>query len=367
MARLESVYIAVHGHRCARVRNRNASCRACADACTSGCISYENGLPVVDPAVCVGCGTCATACPTCALEARNPTDAELLRVATTVLRASGDASLTFGEHRVLHAAGAAGRPDLQAAVPVENVGRIDESLLVSLAAAGAERVVFVHARRDEPDTGAQTARVVIESTRTLLDAWDCPLLLELVEEDAPVQSSVQPADTAEPTAGTAPGAVEAPAFDYRQLRVMRDGTLPHFVPDRRERLLDALADLGDPVNPQAPLPTRLWAHVTIDPERCTSCRLCAVFCPTGALAKFDDPDGAFGVEHNPADCVKCRCCRDICRHYAISIDDGVPAGALMGAAPERIEMKQVKRPHGTPNSILNAWKDLTGLDQLYER
>ena len=149
---------------------------------------------------------------------------------------------------------------------------------------------------------------------------------------------------------------------------MRDGTLPHFVPDRRERLLNALADLGAPKDPWTPLDTRLWGHVVIDVDACASCRLCAVFCPTGALVKFDDPAiGAIGLEHHPEDCVKCRCCQGVCRHRALAVLDEVPAGMLAGCDPERIELRPVKYLHGTPQSILNAWKDLTGLSQLYER
>ena len=72
---LDSVAIAVNQARCAKVRNRNVECLKCAQACTSGCISLIDGELVIDSSKCVGCGTCATVCPTCALEARNPSDA----------------------------------------------------------------------------------------------------------------------------------------------------------------------------------------------------------------------------------------------------------------------------------------------------
>ncbi len=74
---------------------------------------------------------------------------------------------------------------------------------------------------------------------------------------------------------------------------MKDGTLPHFIPDRRERLLDALAQLGSLRGGK--LETRLWGAVVIDGTKCVSCRMCATFCPTGAIAKFDDADGTLGV------------------------------------------------------------------------
>lgn len=45
--------------------------------CTTGAISLgEEGI-VVSPEKCIGCGTCASACPTGCLTAANPTDEEL--------------------------------------------------------------------------------------------------------------------------------------------------------------------------------------------------------------------------------------------------------------------------------------------------
>ena len=76
-AAVDSGAIRVHRERCAKVRNRNVDCLKCAAACTSGCISLEDGELVIDASKCVGCGTCATVCPTCALESLNPSDAEL--------------------------------------------------------------------------------------------------------------------------------------------------------------------------------------------------------------------------------------------------------------------------------------------------
>ena len=63
-AAVDSGAIRVHRERCAKVRNRNVDCLKCAAACTSGCISLEDGELVIDASKCVGCGTCATVCPT---------------------------------------------------------------------------------------------------------------------------------------------------------------------------------------------------------------------------------------------------------------------------------------------------------------
>ena len=118
-------------YRCAVMRNRNASCTRCAEACTSGAISLQEDQIVVDPALCVGCGTCATVCPTCALEANNPSDAELVAQA-------GRACANAGGHAVILCDRAwepvADRIDPERAARVRCLGRVEESLLVGLVA-----------------------------------------------------------------------------------------------------------------------------------------------------------------------------------------------------------------------------------------
>ena len=167
--------------------------------------------------------------------------------------------------------------------------------------------------------------------------------------------------------GAQPSAEEAEnAAPLQYLKVMADGTLPHFIPDRRERLLDALAQMGDPE--PAMISTRLWGHVSIDMSRCTSCRMCATFCPTGAIAKFDEADGTMGIEHRSGDCVKCRCCTDICPEGALAIDDEVSTTAITEGLVERhIMPTRTKVPSG-PHAILDYMKDLiSDTDQIYER
>ena len=146
---------------------------------------------------------------------------------------------------------------------------------------------------------------------------------------------------------------------------MDDGTLPHFIPDRRERLLDSLAALGEPEDVM--VDTRLWGHVVIDTDACASCQMCAVFCPTGALAKFTDADGTFGVEHRPSDCVKCRSCEAICPERAIEISEEVFAVDLMGGVTDRYVMRPRAVQHDTPHTIWHKAQTMMKTDQVYER
>ncbi len=84
---------------------------------------------------------------------------------------------------------------------------------------------------------------------------------------------------------------------------MKDGTLPHFIPRSARAIAGRIGAARGACERQAE--TRLWGAVVIDGTKCVSCRMCATFCPTGAIAKFDDADGTLGVAHTPGDCVKC--------------------------------------------------------------
>ena len=425
---LQSDHVHVCQERCLLVRNRNAECLRCAQACTSGCISYNEQTKMldIDQARCVGCGTCATACPTCALEARDPNDTELLARLQGALNASASKTVAIACEK-------AGIAQDERAVRLTCLGRIDESALLQLAAWGAREVTLTCGPCDtcEHKPGHAVVEEVCESANTLLGLWDSTMHVELEEvghaaeqaglparetdvdraatqgEIERADQKIQAADTGRvathgesvqvdqqiQTAGTDKVAEQSTATrdgdganlsdeasdgettatdqvdrPLKRLKVMADGTLPHFVPDRRERLLDALADLGEgPTDSRAMARTRLWGHVVIDTDKCTSCRMCATFCPTGAIVKFDTPDGTFGVDHYAADCVKCLCCQAICRTQAIVVEDAVPANVLVNAVPERHVMRPVRVPKGGVHSIMNSMRDLLGLPEVFER
>ena len=385
--KLESRDIIVHQQRCVRVRNKNATCHHCSDACTSKCITIENNELEIVPGNCIGCNTCCTACPTCALEARRPTDAELLRIAVEAMRAA-DGEAVLAAESIVQAAGEYLKPGL--VVPVVNLGRVDETLILGLVAAGARRVTLVQPRvLDEAQIkGIETAKLVCESANTLLEVWGNPArarvsetfpgvvraekveydenrrrFFETIASDAKDMGFVTAAHVVDRTLDE--GLPEADLFT--QLKVGEDGTLPHFIPDRRERLLNLLARLGEPADEM--VETRLWGHVIIDLDKCSGCRMCATFCPTGALYKYTDeanPEDT-GIEHSPADCVKCRCCEDVCPQKAITISDAVFAVDLMEGAVERYPMSPDITQQKKTHFMYNKLKALIGDPYMYER
>lgn len=367
-AAVDGAAIRVHRGRCAKVRNRNVDCLKCAAACTSGCISLEEGELIIDASKCVGCGTCATVCPTCALEALNPSDAELKAACLRAARASGDErAVVVACHPAQQALGDAVGAD--AVVPVVCAGRVDESLLVALAAEGVRQVTVLCGPCDRcaQRHGRDTIELVTATARRLLNAWGGDL--DIVVADCPSDSATNGAVACTPAASaqaaTAGDEVSSEPAAEKLLHVMKDGTLPHFLPDRRERLLDALAQLGSPV--EGALESRLWGAVVIDGARCASCRMCATFCPTGAIAKFDDADGTLGVTHAPGDCVKCGSCQDICPTGAIALLDEVPLRWLADGQRHRYVMTpRAVNLTDNPHQILDTFRQTFNGD-IFER
>ncbi len=146
---------------------------------------------------------------------------------------------------------------------------------------------------------------------------------------------------------------------------MKDGTLPHFLPDRREALLDNLAQLGQPVLPS--VATRLWGCVVIDGRACSSCRMCAAFCPTGAIRKFDNDDGTLGVYHYPGECVKCGSCRDVCPENAIELLDEVRPAYLLEGAVHRYAMTPRPVELGTAQQMVDTMRLRMQGSDIFER
>lgn len=387
IGKLESPYITVHQERCALVRNRHADCLRCAESCASGCISYDGEALSVAPEKCIGCGTCATVCPTCALEAHHPGDAALV-AAARASRAANAGTALIGCGALLERA--RGRYDEERVVRVECLGRVDESLLAELAAEGVDEVVLIHGDcpRCEHRRGRDAAEAVVDTAAKLLDIWGSPMTVRFsgklpafarkaADHDAGRRAVLTEGASFAARAGAivteravedalGVGAEDAAREEPpRCVKVMGDGTLPHFLPDRRERLLDALAALGEPADVM--VDTRLWGHVVIDTDRCSSCQMCAVFCPTAALTKFADGDGTFGVEHRPSDCVKCRSCEAICPADAIEISEEVFAVDLMGGVTDRYAMRPRAVQHDTPHTIWHRARTMMKTDQVYER
>lgn len=410
---MNSPLLAVEPQRCVLVRHRNGECLRCAAVCTTGAISLgEEGI-VVSPEKCIGCGTCASACPTGCLTAANPTDEELFgaveaalaenegRVAIACERAfamasgnrmkrdSCDATAPSFVPGKIAGATSDGRP----LVGVVCLGRVDESLLVEATARGARSIQLISGPCESCPhrCGGALSDEIIVSAETLLAALGTPSPIDRIrlqhasdtreilrlrptasaQDDTNAVNAATVADASGDCLSESGYPVAPPTGESQQdsrepqfAHVQSDGTLPHFVPERRLRLFNSLKALGTPAAPT--VTTRLWGQVTIDTELCRSCRMCTVFCPTGALTRFDAANDAFGVEHRSALCMQCRLCETICPEQAITVAEEVSADEFLSGKKFRFTMQPIGWNPGAEDSIASRMARFIKVDNLQE-
>lgn len=410
---MNSPLLAVEPQRCVLVRHRNGECLRCAAVCTTDAISLgEEGI-VVSPEKCIGCGTCASACPTGCLTAANPTDEELFgaveaalaenegRVAIACERAfamasgnrmkrdSCDATAPSFVPGKIAGATSDGRP----LVGVVCLGRVDESLLVEATARDARSIQLISGPCESCPhrCGDALSDEIIVSAETLLAALGTPSPIDRIrlqhasdtreilrlrptasaQDDTNAVNAATVADASGDCLSESGYPVAPPTGESQQdsrepqfAHVQADGTLPHFVPERRLRLFNSLKALGTPAAPT--VTTRLWGQVTIDTELCRSCRMCTVFCPTGALTRFDAANDAFGVEHRSALCMQCRLCETICPEQAITVAEEVSADEFLSGKKFRFTMQPIGWNPGAEDSIASRMARFIKVDNLQE-
>lgn len=410
---MNSPLLAVEPQRCVLVRHRNGECLRCAAVCTTGAISLgEEGI-VVSPEKCIGCGTCASACPTGCLTAANPTDEELFGAVEAALAAGGGRVAIACERAFAMASGnrmkrdscdatapsfvpgkiAGATSDGRPLVGVVCLGRVDESLLVEATARGARSIQLISGPCESCPhrCGGALSDEIIVSAETLLAALGTPSPIDRIrlqhasdtreilrlrptasaQDDTNAVNAATVADASGDCLSESGYPVAPPTGESQQdsrepqfAHVQADGTLPHFVPERRLRLFNSLKALGTPAAPT--VTTRLWGQVTIDTELCRSCRMCTVFCPTGALTRFDAANDAFGVEHRSALCMQCRLCETICPEQAITVAEEVSADEFLSGKKFRFTMQPIGWNPGAEDSIASRMARFIKVDNLQE-
>ncbi len=158
--------------RCVAVRNRNASCRKCVQACIASAIEVAQNKITVDPGVCVGCGACVAVCPTSALVSLDPMDEDLV---TSLLSAVREAKSMAVVSCARMASRRLGDPDKFATVPC--LGRVDERMIVALAGMGVDDIVLV-------DGDCSTCKYGAVSPAVDETVENAVRLFEMIEADA---------------------------------------------------------------------------------------------------------------------------------------------------------------------------------------
>lgn len=299
---------------CAHSRNGIEGCRQCIDVCSTGAIrsDIENNRVEVEAHTCMGCGGCASVCPSGAMTYAYPRVADLglrIRTALKVYREAGGASpaLLFhgaGEGRAAIADLARrgrGLPARMLPLEMLHVAALGIDTLLGSAALGASQCVVLLTGAEAPEYRAslQAQFALAQSILSGLGYGD---------------GHFQVLDSK----GTA--ALDAAVWGLPRPQAVKQAAGFSLFNEKRRTLDFALDHLHkhapDPVNPlqlQADAP---YGEIVVNAARCTMCLSCVGACPEAALQDSKDVPELKFIESN---CVQCRLCERTCPEDAITL------------------------------------------------
>jgi MinD superfamily P-loop ATPase len=339
-------YVRYKASICAHSRNRIDACSRCIDVCSAEAIVADGDGVRIEPHLCVGCGACATVCPTGAASHAVPGPALLgdaIRRSLDAYRGAGGrdpvllvhaerdgAALIASLGRAAGPSVAAGGPAPAIAglparvipVPIHHVAAFGLDLVLASIAYGAAQVATLFTGEEAPQY-VEALREQHAIANALLEALapggpraqvvDARDALELESALA----ALQPA-----TAVGAPARFAMPAEKRRAIETALD----HLVAQARAA--------GRAVPAAVPLAAgAAFGAVRVDTAACTLCLACTSACPAGALV--DDPASPRlrFIERN---CVQCGLCAKTCPEDAIVLEPRMLLDAASAAEPREL-------------------------------
>jgi len=310
---------------CAHSRSEIIGCSRCVDVCSTRAISsdVEANRVTVEPHLCMGCGGCATVCPSGAMRYAYPRMPDMglrLKALLQAYRKAGgrDACLLLHDTaagRQLIARLGRRRKGLPArVVPLEvyHIGALGPDLMLGALALGAAQVVVLATGTEAPEYREALRREM---------AWAEAILAALGYGGGRLQL-IEAEDVA---------ALEAAVWGLERMSDMPPAAF-NFSDDKRTTLDFAL----DHLLRQAPKPQEVialpaqapYGTVNVNKETCTLCMACVGACPESALLDSKEAPQLRFIERN---CVQCGLCEKTCPEEAITLTRRL----LLGAAAKR--------------------------------
>jgi len=343
---------------CAHSRSGKIGCNKCLEVCSTQAISADGDHVKVDPHLCMGCGGCATVCPSGALTHVYPgvpdLGARLKRLLAVYAQAGGrDACLLLhgaGESRGLIAKLARrgrGLPARVIPLEIHHPASIGMDLLLAALAYGASQVAVLATPRQGEEYGGATKKQM-DFAQTLVGAlgYAGAHFHFLATDDA--SSLEKDVWALVPAAGVAKPA----AYNlFPEKRATLEFALDHLAklaPSPREQIaLGAGAPFGE---------------VLVNKETCTLCMACVGACPESALVDGRDRPMLKFIERN---CVQCGLCEKTCPENAIAL---APRLLLSARAKEEVVLNEAEpfncvrcgKPFGTRQMVDSMLGKLSG-------
>ena len=343
---------------CAHSRSAKTGCNQCLDVCSTEAISADGDHVKVDPHLCMGCGGCATVCPSGAMTHAYPRvpdlGARLKRVLSVYAQSGGkDACLLLHnalESRALIAKLARrgrGLPARVIPLEIHHPASIGMDVLLGALAYGAGQVVVLATPKEAAEYGDAVRKQMgfAEAIANGLGYDGAHFRLVATDEHAALEKEIW---------ALAPAASVSKPATY------------NLSPEKRTTLefaIEHLAKLAP--KPQAEIKLSAGApygQVLVNKETCTLCMACVGACPESALHDGRDQPMLKFIERN---CVQCGLCEATCPENAISL---APRLLLTAEAKQEVLLNQAEpfncvrcgKPFGTRQMVENMLGKLTG-------
>jgi len=297
---------------CAHSRSGITGCNACIEICSTQAISADGDHVKVDPHLCMGCGACATVCPSGAMGYQYPRvadrGAQMKQLLGAYRNAGGEnPCIVFHngtDGRDLLARAATGGEGLPArALPLEawHVASVGLDLLLPAIAFGARQVVVLAAGSEDAEYVAALKSQMAIGEAVLAALGYAGRHFAVIEAATP--EAMARGFGALGDAMTA--AVPATFLLSNDKRTAIEFAVEHLLKHAPTKVDEIALPAGAP-----------YGAVNVDAAKCTMCMACVGSCPESALMDGVDQPLLKFLERN---CVQCGLCESTCPEDAITL------------------------------------------------
>lgn len=298
---------------CAHSRSETTGCTRCIDVCSARAITseLEENRVKVEPHLCMGCGGCASVCPSGAMTYAYPRvsdiGARIKAVLQTYSNAGGrDPVLLFHNttdgREIIAQLARRGRGLPENVIPLEvfHIASLGLDVMLGCIALGANGFLILSAGSEQRDYLAALQQQLGYAQEMLsgLGFGEGHFRMIEAEEAAALEQAVLNLGT---TRALPPATFNLSNEKRTTLDFVFDHLLKHAPAPKEEVALSAGAPYG---------------QVIVNKQTCTLCMACVGACPEGALLDAKEAPQLRFIERN---CVQCGLCEKTCPEDAISL------------------------------------------------
>jgi len=297
-----------HDNTCAHSRSRLQGCDRCIAVCSTEAISAAGDHIRVEPHLCMGCGACATVCPSGAMQYNFPSVSYWggkLQAALKAYHSAAGADACLLLHNPTDGAALVQASTLPAnVIPLEvfHVASIGLDWLLGALALGARHVVI-------PAAGSEAPQYLTALREQMALGADILRGLGYGAGHFHLVETADAADLLQALAAEPQGKVPQQRATFRLFddkRTTLEFCIEHLARHAPAPLPDAIA------LPQG----ALFGAVEVDGATCTLCLSCVSTCPAAAL---QDGAGVPQLKFIERNCVQCGLCENACPEHAIRL------------------------------------------------